>query len=754
MALRRAARTAIVASGLFALCFEIIGNLEIATYAAFGSIALLMMVDFSGSLRVRLQDELWLSVTGACLVCLGTLTSRTLWLSVVLMAIVAMVVLFLGIVSSVIASATTSLLLVFILSSAVAGAPSTIPDRLAGWGLATVAALFAIWLLWPSRKPDPLRLAAATASRALALRLRDDVAHWRADGTIDEETYEAAIEDADHATELLHRGFLSTQWRPTGLSVPSRATVRLVDEILWLDTLVDQSGRPEQQAPAHQHDCRIRSLSATILELGAQVLDGRATSPGDLRETTAELATALEELAEGALALAPSDGAPASTSAADLARNDAIAQFVNSLEPSFRAQEIGFVASLIGANVELVSAAERRSWLDTLVGRVPGDVSSRLGAARERAAAHLNRHSVWLHNSLRGAIGLALAVLIAEEAGVQHAFWVILGALSVLRSSAVNTGANALRALLGTAIGFVLGAVLLAAIGTNYTVLWFLLPLSILIAGFAPTAISFTAGQVGFTLTLVILWNILQPIGWRVGLYRVEDIAIGCAVSVGVGLFFWPRGAAAALGATLRDAYETSAAFLVASITHSSTETQPGTASLVSPEPERTSAAAAARRLDDAFRTYIGERGSKPLALADVATLVRGVASLRQTAEAVLDLWSKDDAPRNGDPRAHRELVEEARHLERWFDEFGAALSGEGDIPDAVTQSPTFDQSIVRAVDDELHVHDANRASAVRFIWTKDYLGASRQLEETLVPHARSAVQRGTEDSAALSGAG
>jgi hypothetical protein len=98
--------------------------------------------------------------------------------------------------------------------------------------------------------------------------------------------------------------------------------------------------------------------------------------------------------------------------------------------------------------------------------------------------------------------------------------------------------------------------------------------------------------------------------------------------------------------------------------------------------------------------------------------------------------------------------VEEARHLERWFDEFGAALSGEGDIPDAVTQSPTFDQSIVRAVDDELHVHDANRASAVRFIWTKDYLGASRQLEETLVPHARSAVQRGTEDSAALSGAG
>jgi uncharacterized membrane protein YccC len=756
MALRRASRTAIVASALFAFSFEIIGNLEIATYAAFGSIALLMLVDFSGSLRVRLQAELWLSVTGAFLVCLGTLTSQTLWLSVVLMALVAMVVLFLGIVSSVIASASTSLLLVFILSSAVAGAPSTIPDRLAGWGLATVAALFALWLLWPSHKRDPLRLAAATACRALALRLRDDVAHWRDDASIDDETYEAAIEDADHATELLHRGFLSTQWRPSGLSVPSRATVRLVDEILWLDTLVDQSGQPEQRAPSHQHDCQIRASSAAILEVGAQVLDGRATSPSDLRDANANLAAALAELAESAISMAPSDQASSAlTNAPNVARNDEITQFINSLEPSFRAQEIGFVASLIGANVDLISSAERRSWLDTLVGQVPGDVSSRLGAARDRAAAHLNRHSVWLHNSLRGAIGLALAVLIAEEAGVQHAFWVILGALSVLRSSAVNTGANALRALLGTAIGFVLGAVLLAVIGTNYTVLWYLLPVSILIAGFAPTAISFTAGQVGFTLTLVILWNILQPIGWRVGLYRVEDIAIGCAVSVGVGLFFWPRGAAAALGATLRDAYETSAAFLVAAIAHSSRESPPEHASPISPEPERASAAAAARRLDDAFRTYIGERGSKPLALADVATLVRGVASLRQTAEAVLDLWGKDVSPGDDDRSlAHRELVEEARHLERWYDEFGAALSGEGAVPDAAVRSPTFDQSIISAIDDDLRVHDANQASAVRFIWTKDYLGVSRQLEETLVPHARSAVQRGTNDSSALPGAG
>ena len=46
-------------------------------------------------------------------------------------------------------------------------------------------------------------------------------------------------------------------------------------------------------------------------------------------------------------------------------------------------------------------------------------------------------------------------------------------------------------------------------------------------------------------MTLVILYNIMQPVGWQIGLVRIEDIAIGCAVSLLVGLLFWPRGAGA-----------------------------------------------------------------------------------------------------------------------------------------------------------------------------------------------------------------
>ena len=74
--------------------------------------------------------------------------------------------------------------------------------------------------------------------------------------------------------------------------------------------------------------------------------------------------------------------------------------------------------------------------------------------------------------------------------------------------------------------------------------------------------ISFAAGQAAFTVVVVILFNIIVPTGWKVGLTRIEDVAIGCAVSIVVGLLFWPRGATAALGRALSDAFVTNSGYL------------------------------------------------------------------------------------------------------------------------------------------------------------------------------------------------
>ena len=90
---------------------------------------------------------------------------------------------------------------------------------------------------------------------------------------------------------------------------------------------------------------------------------------------------------------------------------------------------------------------------------------------------------MWLHNSLRGAVGLGLAILVADLLSVQHAFWVALATLSVLRSSALNTGQNIVRAVLGTTVGFIIGGGIVALVGTNTAVLWVLLPFAVLLAG-------------------------------------------------------------------------------------------------------------------------------------------------------------------------------------------------------------------------------------------------------------------------------
>ena len=183
-------------------------------------------------------------------------------------------------------------------------------------------------------------------------------------------------------------------------------------------------------------------------------------------------------------------------------------------------------------------------------------------ALAHRLVSHLSFRSVWFRNALRGAVGLALAVGVVEVTNVSHGFWVVLGTMSVLRSSALGTGATALRAIGGTAVGFIAGSVIMIGLADHSVFLWVVLPVVVLLSGMAPSMISFAAGQAAFTLVVIILFNIIQPIGWKVGLTRIEDVAIGCGVSIVVGILFWPRGATAALGRALSTAFAASSAYL------------------------------------------------------------------------------------------------------------------------------------------------------------------------------------------------
>ena len=426
---------------------------------------------------------------------------------------------------------------------------------------------------------------------------------------------------------------------------------------------------------------------------------------------------------------------------------------ISSLDPTFRAQELSFIVSQIATNIDLAAAAERRSWIDQLLGRQPAGLAGPVSAAQERAGAHVEHHSLWLQNSIRGAIGLGLAVLIANLTGVQHAFWVVLGTLSVLRSNALGTGQNLLRGLLGTVAGFVVGAALVELVGTNTTLLWLLLPPAVLLAGLAPAAISFAAGQAAFTLTLLILFNILAPEGWQIGLVRIEDVALGGAVSLAVGLLFWPRGAGAALGKALAEAYAESADYLAGAAQFGIGRCDGVALAVPAPTDEAARAAAASRRLDDTFRGYLAERGVKPVPLAEITSLVTGVVGLRLAGDAVLDLWRQDGDGDGDRTAARQELFASTEQMTRWYRDFAVSLTGDGHLPEPLEPDPLADQRLVDAVSHDLRGDDGRAtATAVRMIWTGDHLDAARRLQGSLIEPARTAVGQHALSARPMSG--
>ena len=736
-ALRRAVRAAILMPAAFAFGGPVLGNPVLATFAALGSFAMLLLVDFGGSIRNRLQSQVALAVACMVLITVGTLVSRTTWLAAVVIAMAAFGVLFAGVLSSVLAGATLSLLLPIIIAVNLPGPASSIPDRLEGWGLASLLSLFAISVMWPAPARDPVRSSAIAACRALANRLRVEIEFVLAGRpTSAEADYRDAVAASDAAVEAVQTGFFATPYRPTGLSTSARAVIRLVDELRWLNTVVLRSvlATPKGMKPPAEV-CAVKRVAADVLACAADILEDPEKA-GPLEDATAQLRSALEALEQVSTARIPerADDVPQGEEAH--AR-----RVVSALDPSFRSQELSFIVLQIAANVDYAARAERRTWLHKVLGRQPTGFVGFLSAASQRATSHTARDSVWLHNSIRGAAGLGLAVLVADLLAVQHSFWVALATISVLRSSALNTGQNIVRAVLGTTVGLVIGGGIVALVGTNTALLWVLLPFAVLFAGLAPATVSFAAGQAAFTLTLMILFNLIAPAGWQIGLVRIEDIAIGGAVSLLVGLMLWPRGAGVALGRALSAAYTDSVSYLTGAVAYGLGRCDSGGPAPGLPEQQATQAAAAARRLDDTFRGYLAERGAKPLPLAEVTALVTGIVGLRLAGDAVLQLWDGDTSSGGDRAAARRELLAGSDTVRGWYARFAESLVGQGAVPEPLSADSVADGRLVNAVGHDLRDTDGHAtATAVRVIWTGDHLDAVRRLQAMLVGPAEQAV--------------
>jgi uncharacterized membrane protein YccC len=653
-ALKAALRAAIVVPVAFAFSLSVVGSDPMALFAAFGSMALLVFVDFGGSRRARLRAYVLLVLAGAPLIALGTLCSRSAWLATAVMVLVAFAILFAGVLDEYVAAAHSAAVLPFVLAVMVPAQAGAIPMRLAGWALAGALSIAALMLLWPERPRDAVRVLAARTARALAELVEGDAASRAA--------------DAQDAMLALRRRFVALEHRPSGTGGPTAALVHLVEDLGWLTSIATRPAATRGERAFARDGRELEAAVGAVLRRLAERLE-LSKDPATAAEQLG-LEPALERLRAahdtfGRTLVARFRGP---LREADEARVSA------ELDEAYRLRQLSFgtlragrdALLAVGVSGERAAHRERRARID---------------AARRLARVHTDMRSVWLRDSIRGALGLGLAALIGQLSDLQHAFWIVLGTMTVLRSNALATGTRAAWALLGTCGGLVVGGLLVLLVGDDRAALWAILPFAILLAAYAPRAISFAAGQAGFSFTVLILFNLIEPVGWKVGIVRVEDVLIGVAVSLLAGAVVWPRGAAAVLRQQLGTAYLRATQYLEATIDALLGEGRGG-----SPEVAEREAAAAGELVDASVRDYLAERGSARRSLGDLAVLLAGAARVRLVAELLLSARSfarltpaASSSARLADARAS--FDEHRAALCGWYEAFGTAIARATSLP-------------------------------------------------------------------------
>ena len=736
LVVKRSVRAAIVMPSVFAITHVAFSDPQVSLFAAFGSFALLLLVEFTGRARDRLVSYGGLYLVGSCFTVLGTAVSTHKVAAVVTMALVGFGVLFAGIAAPPAATASTAALLTFVLPVAVAAPPSEIGPRLVGWTVAAACCITACLLVWPAPWHDNLRRRLSAAVSAVA-RLADARAQGRPD----------PVARADVATQLalLRQQFSGTPYPPTGAAAGAVALSKLVGRVEWVAGNTAMVGDEHWSNDRATAQAITEKVAETLHQAAFLICDGDGHPVDDPTKISAvqDTTRALDELIAAELAADVSTLAEAASDPAD-DRPDAEpatqedGSIAAALDPGFHARALGIATEMV-ADAALEAAG------------APAVVDRRLGMGDEstpslfahRLLSHLSFRSVWFRNALRGGVGLALAVAVIEITNVQHGFWVVLGTLSVLRSNALGTGASALRAVGGTALGFIVGSVITVGVADHPALLWALLPLAVLVSGVAPSMISFVAGQAAFTLVVIILFNIIEPVGWRVGLTRIEDVAIGCGVSIVVGLLFWPRGATAALGRALSQAFVASSGYLADAVDRLTM-----TSRFVDTGQGQEASYRAYLLLDDAFRQFFAERGAKVISVEAISRLFTGSNRLRLAAYTLATLPVRP--PQAGKPELESVAVAEAVLRDsyasslRWYQEFADMLDdrrGSLDLP--LPHGDVLHHVLRSAFDDVRAQHRVDRVqTTLQMLWADELLESQSQLQADLLASADLFVRR------------
>jgi uncharacterized membrane protein YccC len=420
-----------------------------------------------------------------------------------------------------VAAASTGMLLSFVVAVNVPGPAAAIPERVGGWAFAGLVSTVAAVTLWPRFERVTRHQQVAKSLRAVA-----DLVGGMWAGANGRDL--SSVEEQARQTLQMARQSYAAANRPTATERRDRASVRL---FIALQTILDILERPFNEGlpavrPGLAEGDRLIDVVVAVLRSSAGVLEGdRAPDVNVIDSARAQHRAALDKWASHQLEA----GRPTE-------------EVLDGLDFDDTYRAVSYLTFLLGRNAAIAAGA-RPDARDTLihVGRT--------------IRAHLEAPSTVLQGSLRAAVGLALAVFVARQFDLSHSFWVVLGTIQVLRSNALGTGRTAVQAVVGNVVGVIIGGLFVVLAGNHPTIMWIAFPIAVFGAAYSATTIGFAASQAAFSILLIIVFNLISPAGWQVGLVRIEDLLVGAFISLVVGVLLWPRGARRDLAHALASVY-------------------------------------------------------------------------------------------------------------------------------------------------------------------------------------------------------
>ncbi|MEE1821838.1 FUSC family protein [Streptomyces sp. BE20] len=526
---RRALRVTLAASTGFLVCLYGLDEPVAALYALFSSVAMAALSRIPGTGRQRAAVLLRVLPVAWLLVAAGTALAGRTWTAVAGMLAVGFVLAFAAVAGPRLAGAAPGLQLMYILPCFPPYAPDELPARLVGTAVGFGLLVAAEAVLLPEPRARPYRLltadAAATAARTAAALARDP-------GPLSG----ASARAATAVGESLRARRVPAAERPAGPGLRDRAEAHAGWAARAL--LARLTAAPRPPAGARSVPRAEAGLLAEIARSAAQsshlLATGEEPAPRRLERSLRAFRSTPPDATDAGGA-PDGAGGPRGRDGADTAaaprRRAALA------ETAEAAVALSTAARLAVCGRSAVTAG----WVGGPAFAYAGQSTGRL--YWRRIAGHAGPRSVYFQNALRISLALAVARAVAGAVSLPHGFWAMLAALSLTRTTFVQTGRTIRLALTGTVVGAAAAGALLAVVGHHGVVYAVLLPPLMAVTFFLGPLLGVGWAQALFTVVVAAIFGQLAPASWQLAEVRLLDVLTGSLIGLLCGLLAWPHGA-------------------------------------------------------------------------------------------------------------------------------------------------------------------------------------------------------------------